>query len=105
VIVVLAVAACGASEEEQVEQVVRDYNTALGEGDVDLACSLFAEEYWSGKKIGCREFVEARSPTGVTGAGIVDVQVDGDSATARGSTHGDLGLRKIDGDWMLTSAR
>jgi hypothetical protein len=94
---------CGASDEEKVQQVVRDYNVALGEGDVDQACSLFAEEYWSDKRIGCKEFVQARSPTGVTSEGIVAIQVAGDTATATGSTHGDLELRKIDGDWKLTS--
>jgi hypothetical protein len=112
VVALAAWSGCGTSDEESVQQVVRDYHRAAVEGDADRACSLTADEYWADIRGTCEEFIELRAEIpDDDGAGErlangdYDVTVDGETATAQATNLGIFMLRKLDGVWMLTSVR
>ena len=105
----LAVAGCGASEEEQVADVVREYNTAMTEADAGKACGLTVDEMWADIRGTCEDFVRTLGGPSEAGDKLAeadyDVTIDGETATAEGHNLGIFTLRKVDGDWKLTSAR
>jgi len=106
---VLVCTGCGASEEEQVENVVRDFARASDDGDAERACSLTTEEYWADITSSCEEFIAFQTTLETDGAleriatGEYNVTIDGDAATAESKNLGIFGLRKVDGDWKLDS--
>jgi hypothetical protein len=106
---VAVLAGCGASDEEQVAEVVRDYNRALTEADADKACGLTVDEMWVDIRGTCENFVRTLGGPSDAGTklaeGEYEVTIDGDTATAQGRNLGIFTLRKVDGDWKLTSAR
>ncbi len=100
---------CGASEEDRIADVVRDYNRASMEGDADKACGLTADEMWT--EATCEDIVSPNSLPDHRAAGKrlaegdYDVTIEGETATAQGHNLGIFRLRKVDGDWKLISAR
>jgi hypothetical protein len=111
---VLVLAGCGEPEAEQIEQVVREYARAATTGDAETACGLAAPEMFEdvpGSR--CEDFVRLNSRPGGYGreagrrqaAGEYVVEIDGDRATAEGHNLGIFELRRIDGEWKLTSVR
>jgi hypothetical protein len=111
---VLILAACGESDEERVQQVVRDYARASTTGDAETACGLTAPEMFADAAGStCEDFVRLNSRPGGYGreagrrqaAGEYVVEIDGDRATAEGHNLGIFELRRVDGEWKLTSVR
>jgi hypothetical protein len=111
---VLTLAGCGESDQERIQQVVRDYARASTTGDAETACGLTAPEMFADVPGStCEDFVRHNSRPGGYGqqagrrqaAGEYVVEIDGDRATAEGHNLGIFGLRRIDGEWKLTSVR
>ena len=107
-------AGCGESEEERIVQVVREYARASTTGDAETACGLTAPEMFADAPGStCEDFVRLNSIPGGYGrkagrrqaAGEYVVEIDGDRATAEGHNLGIFQLRRIDGEWKLTSVR
>jgi hypothetical protein len=102
---------CGQSEEERVQQVVREYTGASADGDAEKACALTAPEMFAASGGTCEDFVRINSlpdrrQAGLRqAAGTYVVTLDGDRARAEGHNLGIFDLRKIDGDWKLTAVR
>jgi hypothetical protein len=111
---VLTLVGCGESERERIEQVVRDYARASTTGNAEAACGLTAPEMFDDVPGStCEDFVRLNSRPGGYGqeagkrqaAGDYVVEIDGDRATAEGHNLGIFELRRIDGEWKLTSVR
>jgi hypothetical protein len=106
---VFACTGCGASDEERVETVVRDYARASAAGDAETACALTAAEMWT--DVRCEDIVALNSDPGSQEAGRrlaggeYEVTIDGDRATAHGHNLGSFTLRRVDGDWKLIDSR
>ena len=104
-------AGCGESEEERIQQVVREYHRATIDGDADKACALTAPEMFAGTGATCEDFVRINSLPNRHELGLrlatgdYVVTVDGDRATAKGHNLGVFSLKKDDEDWKLTGAR
>jgi hypothetical protein len=105
----IAAVGCGASDEEQVAEVVKEYHRATVAGDIEKACGLTAVEMWV--EADCPDIVELNALPDHQEAGKrlaegeYDVTIEGDTATAEGTNLGTFTLRKVDGDWKLTGAR
>ena len=114
---VLALAACGENDEEQVNQTVRDFVTATSERDEKRFCDeLVSQEFLeqsTGAKGGkardaCHTQLRQLKGLKVELEEIESTKVDDERATVRAvlSTQGQkqdqvLRLRKEDGDWKL----
>ena len=111
-------AACG-NDEEEVTRVVTDFQESFARGDVDGVCALLtdaAHEHVGGSghdapsscRLDMRKVLDWMRIGGVRperGRRIVDVQVDGDSATATVAVGGgdaiELPLARVDGEWKV----
>lgn len=104
-------AGCGQSDEERIQQVVREYARASANGNAEKACSLTAPEMFAGTGATCEDVVRINSlpdrrEAGLRqAAGTYVVTVEGDRATAEGRNLGIFELREIDGDWKLIGVR
>jgi hypothetical protein len=115
------VAGCGGNDQEDAEQTVRDFVTALRERDADTFCDdLLTEEFleqFSGASgdsasESCKR--EIKSVTGIERVKLVKIEkakVDDDKATVRavivrqGQRIDQVyRLKKEDGDWKLAGA-
>jgi SnoaL-like domain len=114
----LAGAGCGESDEEQVEDTVKAYMSAVADGDGEEACEQLTErgrreiaegltEVTGGE--GCAGAFESlharageRALRRLRNAEVTSVTVDGDTATLRieDAPHPPK-LRKIDGEWKI----
>lgn len=116
----LALAACGGqSDEEQVEQVVRDFAEATRESDGERFCGeLVTQEYLEqtvgatgdGARRQCVEQIDALSGTEIRLVRIVRTKIDGDRATVTAVLEMQgreeeriLRLEKEDGEFRLTT--
>jgi len=54
-------AGCGESEEERIQEVVRQYHKASIDGDADKACALTAPEMFVGTGATCEDVVRINS--------------------------------------------
>jgi predicted PilT family ATPase len=116
-----ALAGCGGNDQEDAEQTVRDFVTALRERDADTFCDdLLTEEFleqFSGASgdnasESCKR--ELKSVTGIERVKLVKIgkaKVDGDEASVRavivrqGQRIDQVyRLKKEDGDWKLAGA-
>jgi hypothetical protein len=104
-------AGCGESDEERIQEVVRQYNRASLDGDADKACALTAPEMFAGTGATCEDIVRINSLPNRRQQGMrlatgdYVVTVDGDRATAQGHNLGVFSLKKDDEDWKLTGVR
>jgi hypothetical protein len=115
-----ALAGCGGNDEEDAEQAVRDFATAVNERDGDRLCEdLLTEEFladFSGAsgsegRDACKRELGLLSGLRVRLVRIVRTEVDGDEATVTAviDRQGErlrqaYRLEKEDGDWKLAGA-
>ena len=112
VAILLALAGgCGASEEERVEEAVREYNAGFAEGDGKKACSRLSRGF-KAQIPNCDRFVAELSKADPSGASSkrlaeaeYEVQIDGNRATAENAELGSFELVEEDGEWRISSAR
>lgn len=117
-VLVLALAGCGSSDEEQIRDAVNDYRDAFLEGDAAGTCSHFTEksrrEFASSRgRPTChdavaqaRDGLSAEDRAEFRGLRVDRVKVDGDQAVvtlAAPGTRRVTGWRmvKIEGTWLL----
>lgn len=114
---VLLLPACGGSDEEDVQDAVRDFASAIEEKDYGKACDGVTEQVRlafgnaATGGAGCEKvFQQANEaggleglPTNADDLEFEKVAVRGDSATVKieGDDTGDTTLRKEDGEWKL----
>ena len=114
-------AGCGGDDKKDAEQTVRDFVTALREGDADTFCDDLVTKDFLGQfsgatgdkaKESCKR--ELKSVTGLQDVRLAKVEstkVDGDEATVtavierQGQKQRQVyRLKKEDGDWKLSGA-
>jgi len=117
-VLVLALAGCGGSDEEQIRDAVDDYREAFLAGDAAGTCSHFTEksrrEFASSRgRATCRDAIaaardelSAEDRAEFRGLRVDRVKVDGDQAVvtlAASGTRRVTGWRmvKIEGTWLL----
>lgn len=114
---VLLLPTCGGSDEEDVQDAVRDFASAIEEKDYGRACDGVTEQVRlafgnaATGGAGCEKvFQQANEaggleglPTNADDLEFEKVEVRGDSATVKieGDDTGDTTLRKEDGEWKL----
>lgn len=106
----LALAGCGASNEERAEEVVRQYNAAFAKGDGEKACALLSRGF-KAQVPECERFVGQLSTADPSGQSErlakadYRVRISGERATAVNPELGSFALVKEDGDWKIDSAQ
>jgi predicted PilT family ATPase len=114
-------AGCGGDDEKDAEQTVRDFVTAVNEGDADTYCDeLITEEFRkkttfaTGDRASesCKRQLKAITGLKVKLVRVVGTEVDGDEATVTAviERQGErirqvYELQKDGGDWKLNGAR
>ena len=109
--------ACGSSDEEDVQDAIRGFASAIEEKDYGEACDAVTEQVREALgnaatgAAGCEKVFEQANeaggleglPTDADDLEFEKVEVKGDSATVRiqGDNTGDTTLRKEDGEWKL----
>jgi len=108
-------AACGASEEQQVNDTVKRFYQAAAEGDGKEACAqLTPAARGAGGAPQCQAAIEQLGQLGgaeakrrIAGVDVRKTRVKGDVATTQAQVPGQtpvvLTLRKVEGEWKLES--
>jgi hypothetical protein len=111
----VAAPACGASDEEQVDDTVKRFYRAASEGDGKEACAqLTPAARGPGGAPQCEAAIEQLGQLGgaeakrrIAGVDIRRTRVDGDRATTQAQVPGQtpvvLTLRRVEGEWKLES--
>jgi hypothetical protein len=111
----VAPSGCGASEEEDASDVVKEYVQAIAEGDEKKVCDTLAEntrKQFDESKIKCEDayknFGKALKTEQKDKLKDLDpeVKVDGDKATTKVDEppfEGELRLKKEDDEWKVSS--
>ena len=113
----LLLPACGGSDEDDVQDAVRDFASAIEEKDYGKACDGVTEQVRltfgnaATGGAGCEKVFEQADeaggleglPTDADALEFEKTEVRGDSATVKieGDDTGDTTLRKEDGEWKL----
>ncbi len=117
--VALAIAGCGGSDsggnsdEDQVNEAISNFSTALSDGDYGAVCEMYSPEtqqfFEDTKEVAgdCETLVEetfgSLSDEDLEAFGQAEsVTIDGDTATVEQGTGDTTVLQKVDGEWMLT---
>jgi hypothetical protein len=111
----VAVAGCGASDEEQVRQTIERFYRASAEGDGREACDQLSPGALAGTGLeDCQAAIDQLGELGgpetrrrLAEVAVRQVRVEGERASAlvqvAGQTPVTLALRKVDGEWKLES--
>ena len=108
---VMALAACGESDQEQAREVVQDYVDASNSDDFERVCELYSDDFKDELSAAdCPEFVKEQSSGAETELELVEVRVSDDKATAdldsvseqEGPARLSLQLEREGDDWKIT---
>jgi predicted lipid-binding transport protein (Tim44 family) len=119
-LITLALVACGAGDEEDVEQTVRDFVEATNDQDAETFCDELLTQEFLERTTGakgeaaqdeCRRQTEAIKGLSVELVRIRKTEIDGARATVTAviktqgrPAHQTLRLEKEDGDWRLSGS-